>query len=138
MEQADRVLGAASLLGTVVALLYSLWYPSLQEAAGVSGAADPASRRKQADSIKIVFRTRAVPLAVASCLPAIVFLPVVTAVVLNGVATIAGAGIVAALQIYDAVQAAFVTVYLLTVGLAALAAQAAWSVRKRAVLISRP
>jgi hypothetical protein len=137
IEQTERVLGAASLLGTIVALLYSLWYPSLEDTANLSAAADPESRKKQAEAIWRVFRTKALPLAIASCLPAIVFLPVTVAILVNGLSTITTAGLLLALKAYDPVQAAFATVYLVSLGLVGVTVRAAISVRDRALLFSR-
>jgi hypothetical protein len=81
----ESLLGAASLLTTVNALLYSLWYPEIRAAIDVEKKIHRPDRNP---AISIVHRsvlTNAVPLLLATLLQLIVFGPDAIAVISNAV-----------------------------------------------------
>jgi hypothetical protein len=117
------LLSAASLLTTVIGLLYTLWYPEIDHAASMSAVLrDPA----KTVAAQTTLRTRALPLAASA-----VFLVVL----------LAWPAIQASTHIfahdaggYDAVQACFVAVVLLLILLAVTSTSAAlrvWGTLRR-------
>ena len=112
------VLGAASLMATVVAILYSLWYPEISDVFRLEWREFHADRKAQLPTIKRALWAKAVPLALVSALPALVFAPDVSRVVVDALRDI-GQGRTSIT--YDSVRAALVGVYVLIVLLVVVA-----------------
>jgi hypothetical protein len=112
------LLTAASLMATMITILYSLWYPAISEALIVKRRLQLADREPQIAVVKAALRGRAAPLFLISLLPLAVFFPPILDVIAQSAAVLAAghAG-------YDPVRAALVGVYLLTLILAGFAAE---------------
>jgi hypothetical protein len=76
------LLSAASLLLTLIALLYGMWYSEIAAATNITVQPQPADRLLDYQRAQVVFWTKAIPLTVAALLLSAVFLP--TAVQLVG------------------------------------------------------
>lgn len=111
------VLSAASLMATIVAILYSLWYPEIRQVLNLPWHEFHGDRVLDARAAKASLLTRAFPLFLASVLPAVVFAPdaIGEAAALAGAARQPG-------WTYDSVQAAFLGVYALVIALVLVAA----------------
>ncbi len=72
---AADLLGAASLLLAALAVLYGVWYSSIEAAKELSIPGHAGDAAKPLASIKTVLRGRAYPLALASGVSTLVFAP---------------------------------------------------------------
>jgi hypothetical protein len=118
----NDLLSGASLLLAVVSVLFGLWYADIQKAIDLDMQTVPNHRKDRSDVVsatRTAFWQKAVPLASAAALVALVFLPDAIILCVNAVRTIFDTGLRSALGNYNAVQAAFVAVELITIALAA-------------------
>jgi len=111
------LLTAASLFLAVVGLLYSSWYSEITKALAVSFPRHIQDRRIAIKETRVAYRYRALPLALASGMLAIILIPELVAVVVSAIDTIASKGL-DAIQLYDAVKALFCGVAILSILLA--------------------
>lgn len=111
------LLAAASLLLTALGVVYGTWYP---EIVGALAETIPDHRPNRAPvrmKVKSVFVGKALPLVVTAILLTILFLPDAVAIVASGLGQFTKLGI-DALHQYNAVEAAFFFVVVLTGALA--------------------
>ena len=113
------VLGAASLLATVVAILYSLWYPEISAALRLDRPPMRDDRDTEISDLGKTIWTKALPLAVISGMPPVVFAPDVLGLIGRAVTTLTLPG--GPRFSYNSIDAAFVVVWLLMVILAVVA-----------------
>ncbi|MGH2489271.1 MAG: hypothetical protein ACRDFR_06625 [Candidatus Limnocylindria bacterium] len=129
------VLGAASLLTAVIALLYSLWYPEIRRAIEARRRPQLADRGPEIRLVRSTLVTKAIPLIVATVLQMLVFGPDAIVVIANSLqAALESPGAAS----YDSVQAAFLAVYVLSVILAMIAAAAAWQLWRKLRYLESP
>ena len=69
------LLSSASVLLTLIALLYSLWYPEMVQAIDTVVPPDKRDREPDHKRVKGVYSTKARPLAVAALILTVVFAP---------------------------------------------------------------
>src|SRR5258708_6058108 len=69
------LLSSASLLLTLITLLYSLWYPEIIQARDTRVPPDKRDRGPDHTRVKGVYSTKALPLAIAAVLLTAVFTP---------------------------------------------------------------
>lgn len=101
------LLSSSSLLVTVVALLYSVWYSEIMNVLTVTPPRHRADRDESIDSVNSLLKWKAIPVAVAAMVLATLLAP--PAIGISAEALINGRG-----RSYDPVQACFVAVWLLT------------------------
>jgi hypothetical protein len=77
------LLASASLLLTLIGLLYALWYPEIVQALDIKKKPHPQDRIHDHKRVKDVFFSRAVPLAVAAVALTTVFTPALLKIVFN-------------------------------------------------------
>lgn len=107
-----ELLSAAALITTVIAILFSLWYPEIEAAMAIKAANRPPFRADRLPEIahaRQTLLTKCMPLSVIAAMPALVFAPEALGVLVRSIDALADP-----LSRYDAVAAAFVAVYLLT------------------------
>lgn len=126
----DSVLGAASLLTAVVALLYSLWYPEIRQAIDVVREPKKPDRGPAIRLVRGTFTTKSVPLLLVTALQLLVFGPDAVAVAVNAL-RLTTSGPPGKTIAYDSVQAAFLAVYVLSAVLAVVAAGVAIQLRRK-------
>lgn len=114
-ESAD-LLGAASLLLAALAVLYGVWYSSIEAAKRLTIPIHSRDAAKPLASVRAVLRGRAYPLALASGLSTLVFAPEAISIVAGTIQTI-GDHQLGAFHYYDPIEAALL---LVTVGLSVL------------------
>jgi hypothetical protein len=102
-------LSAASLLLTIVAVLYGMWYPLITASLDTTVPQFAADRRKPLKSVREVFARRAAPLAAAAWCVALVFLPDAVGIVIASLRHAVHEGLASVLD-YDSVATAFVLV----------------------------
>jgi hypothetical protein len=110
------LLSAASLLVTLIALLYSTWYGEMTQALEIRIARFRLDREPDVATARRVLLTRAVPLALAAIALVAVLAPPAATVVRDAITQSAG-------DEYDGVKACFVLVWIIAVGLAAATLQ---------------
>jgi hypothetical protein len=110
------LLGAASLLLAALAVLYGVWYSSIEAAKGLAIPTHASDAAKPLASVRAVLRGRAYPLALASGLSTLVFAPEAIGVVAGAVGSFRDHQL-GAFDYYDPIEAALL---LVTVGLAVL------------------
>lgn len=116
------LLSASSLLATIVAVLFSLWYPEIQSALAITPERKRADRDPQIVRVKTVLATRALPLLAASGSLCLILLPVAFGVAADTVAAIARV-VQGSSWTYDALRAAFGAAFAFTLGMTILAMQ---------------
>ena len=109
-DHLGAVLSGASLLAAIIAVLYSLWYPAIEEALKVQRRLHVDDRQPEIEVVDRVLRGKAIPLVSATAVQAGVFLPDAVGIVGQGLAAL-GKGVGFAIQSYDSVRAAFLVVY---------------------------
>ncbi len=119
------LLAAASLLLAALAVLYGVWYSSIEEAKNIKMPGHRDDATKPIAQVGRVLRGRAYPLAIASGLATIVFGPEAISICASTVDSFADHGL-GAFGYYDPIEAALL---LVTVGLALLTVHAAWLCR---------
>jgi hypothetical protein len=70
------ILSATTLLLTLVGLLYTAWYPHLQDALETKVPAFPEDRKRELRQVRAALRTKALPLAALCTILALAFSPV--------------------------------------------------------------
>lgn len=71
----NELLTAASVLLAVIGIWSAIWYPDIQKALSEKKEMQFEDRKAPAKRLRIAFRGQALPLAVASVLVSVVFLP---------------------------------------------------------------
>ncbi len=113
----NDILTAASLLLTVVGILYGLWYPEIMATLAQPIPKHVQDRQIPRDKVTAVLTSRAIPLSVAAALVALVFLPESASITAAAVLRLRELGPAAYLGAYDTVRTAFCAVELLAVGI---------------------
>jgi hypothetical protein len=103
------LLGSASLLLTLIALLYSLWYPEIIQALNIKVKSHAADRVQDHQEVRSVYVSRAIPLFVAAVALTIVFSPDVARIIVKSLHNVFSRGWLSA-QDYDASSASLVLV----------------------------
>lgn len=124
------LLSAASLFLAVIGLLYSVWYGEITKALALGVPKHQDDRGPAIDGTRTIYRTRALPLALASITLAVVLVPDLISVVGTTLNAIAREG-VSAISLFDAVRALFCAVAVTSVSLAVHTSRLAWRVRSR-------
>jgi hypothetical protein len=123
------LLSAASLLLTVVGVIYSLWYQEISQAIDSAPQLPPPDHREDRaeprKKLRAVLRTKALPLSVASICIALVFLPPSVALVFQFVHEYHQVGFSIFLK-YDAITVSFILVELFSLSFAYLSSVRAW------------
>ena len=112
-----EVLPAASLLLTTITVLYSLWYDEIKSAKETNIPNFKEEYRKPFLEVKDVFWKKAVPLAFANTLLALVFLPDVISITVASVSAYT-TNFIDALMNYNSAYTAFSLVVFSLIGLA--------------------
>lgn len=105
------LLSSASVLLTMIALLYGMWYQEIVKAIETVVQARPQDRAPDRERVKSVFMTKALPLAVAAALLTVVFVPVTIKILVVSVNHVCEHGW-KAVRDYDAVSTSLVLVTL--------------------------
>ncbi len=117
------LLGAATLLLAALAVLYGVWYSSIEAAKGLMIPTHASDAAKPLKSVRAVLRGRAYPLAVASGLSALVFAPEAISIVSETIRIVLDHQF-GAFHYYDPIEAALLLVivglFLLTVHVGSL------------------
>jgi hypothetical protein len=113
----DR-LSSATLLITVVTVLYGLWYPDIKRFLNLEIPAYKEQRVRPLREIKGVIRFRAFPLALAALSVTIVFGPDAISLCRRSWNSYTTIGVLDTLRTYNAVGTAFVLVVILSLALA--------------------
>lgn len=137
------LLSAASLLLTVVGVIYGLWYAEISNAINEVPKIPPLSRPEDRAAplrrLRQVLHSKAIPLAIASVCVALVFLPPSAALVLQFVHGCFRLGPSILLK-YDAIATSFIAVELFSLALAYLSFARAWQLsqltRKRIAILA--
>lgn len=106
------VLSAASLLLAILAVLYSLWYAEIAAALEVTVPRHLEDAGQQRRQIKGALNARALPLAVATLLLTLVFLPEGVHIAIHWARHVSRAGLSRSVRDYDPVSLALVLVVL--------------------------
>jgi hypothetical protein len=106
------LLSAASLLATIISLLYSIWYGEIKEAQGAEIALQKADRGPAIQRVRATLLYRAVPLLGSAVLLVLILLPSTIDIIRNTWEACFGPG---TRQTYDPVEACFVAVYLVII-----------------------
>lgn len=124
------LLAAASLLLAALAVLYSVWYSSIEDARTLKLPTKRDDAVKPVTQIQGVLHGRAYPLAIASCLATIIFVPEAITILVSTVNSFADHGL-GAFGYYNPIEAAL---FVVTLGLAFLtidSARLSMSLRKK-------
>jgi hypothetical protein len=111
------LLSAASLLATIISLLYSIWYGEIKEAQGAEIALQKADRGPAIERVRATLWYRAVPLLGSAGLLVVILLPSTIEIILSTWEACFGPGTRLS---YNPVEACFVAVYLVIIMLAAV------------------
>lgn len=108
------LLSAASLLVTIITVIYGLWYPEIQGAKEklLPNEKQEVARRRMQKEIQSIINTRALPLAITSCAIVTIFTPDAIRIIWETFNEFWYVGI-KAIQGYNAVDSAFVMVVIL-------------------------
>lgn len=107
------LLSAATLLLTVLGVVYSAWYSDIINAIGIKIPDHAANREPERKIVRGSLYGKALPLAVAASVLALLFLPDAFSIAVGGVRELVTKRC-AAFQEYNAVAAAFLVVVILT------------------------
>ncbi len=118
-----NVLGAASLLLAILAVLFSLWYADIAAALRVEIPTHTEDAGPQRRQVIAAIRTRAAPLALASLVLLVVFTPEALQLIIRWGRNVDQHGLWREVKAYDPVKLSIVIV---VVFLAALTAYAGW------------
>jgi hypothetical protein len=110
MDVTGDLLSAASLLVASVGLLFSVWQPEITSALAVSNKGLRADRGPRITQVKQALLYRALPLLLAVLLIVLTCLPPAVAAIVHALTDDFG-------HSYDPINAMFVSVWLLAVGL---------------------
>ncbi len=111
------LLAAASLLATVIAILFSLWYPELAAASAIVAEERKEDNVANRDRVHAVLTSKAMPLTVFATCVALVFVPDCIKILLDAVSQLGSYG-AAVPSHYDSVRMAFLLVVLASAYLA--------------------
>jgi hypothetical protein len=75
------ILSSATLLLTLIGLIYSVWYPELMEVLEIKVPEYREDRKKPLRKVRSAFTTKALPLAIFSTLLTLAFTPIAISVV---------------------------------------------------------
>jgi len=130
----NDLLAAASLLLTVVSVLYGLWYEEISKAIENARKLPPASlvedRVAPLKKMRATLYSRAIPLAIASICVALVFLPPSVTIMFHFAHRFCQLGLSIFMK-YDAIVASFVLVELFALFLAYLSLARAWKLMQK-------
>lgn len=118
------LLAAASLLLTVVAVLYGLWYSEIARVLDIRPNPHPEDNRAYVRDVRNIVRGRARPLVLAAATVVVVFAPDALRTISRSLSRIGDGH-----YRYDAVSTAFVLVVLLSSGLCAHSIRLLWQLR---------
>jgi hypothetical protein len=118
------LLSSASLLLTLIALLYGMWYQEIVAAIDTFVDDQPADRKPGYDRARGVYLTKAMPLAVAAVILTLVFTPETIKVMIGSLEHARADGW-RAIYDYDAVSTSLI---LVTLGSGFFAGHLVWSV----------
>jgi hypothetical protein len=127
------LLSAASLLLTVVGVIYGIWYGEISKA--IDDAAKLPPRTHSADraaplaKLREVLRSKAIPLSFASLCVALVFLPPSAVLIFQFACLCFHLGPSVLLK-YDAIATSFITVEVFSLALAYWSFVRAWKLRQ--------
>jgi hypothetical protein len=121
-------LSAASLLLTIVGVIYSIWYPQLDAVLQTKVPAHKPDRARPHSQVAACLNTRAVPLMIASVVLFLVFLPDAAILITSSIKSYRSAG-VAGLWQYDSVGTAFCFVVGLSAALTWHLVRTVWRLR---------
>jgi len=110
------LLSASSLLVAIIGVLYSVWYAEIQQARALDAGANPGIIRRRIEEISATFRSRALPLVIATLLVAVILAVPAYQVVRGWILS----------PHYDPIEVCFIGVYLLLLGLLAFCARPTW------------
>jgi hypothetical protein len=108
------LLAASSLLLTILTILYSLWYPEIDEAIRRKVSAHPEDREGDYAHCRMVYRTKALPLTLFAIVISVINLPDSFGILYFAVSQIWSSSPAS----YDAAKASFVAVFFIMVFLA--------------------
>jgi hypothetical protein len=111
------LLSAASLLLTVLGVVYSTWYPEIVNAIGMAIPDHIANRGAVRQMVRAALYGKALPLALAATILTVIFLPDALTIACGALGSFRSLGR-SAFREYNAVQAAFCLVVVLTAALA--------------------
>jgi len=111
------LLSAASLLLTVLGLVYGTWYPEITQAIDMDYPGPKLDRKPIRRKVSRALWAKALPLAVAAVAVTIIFVPDALVIAAIGLCALWTSGFSSLLK-YKAVQAAFCVVVVLTGALA--------------------
>jgi hypothetical protein len=131
------VLSAMSLLVTMIALLYSVWYKEIQDEVELKPLRMSANRTGQIAGVKRTLRTRSLPLAAASMLLLLVLVPELMAVIQSALRAVSS-GLSGSWPRYDTLAAVFLVAYSFLVGLAGLAVRQVLDLRRKLADLQGP
>lgn len=127
------LLSAATLLLTVVGVIYSLWYgeisKAIDDAPKIPPSTHPEDRAAPLKKLRDVLHSKAIPLSIASVCVTLVFLPPSAGLVFQFVHRCFQLG-PSILKKYDAIATSFITVELFSISLAYLSSIRAWRLRQ--------
>jgi len=112
-QSSADLLGAASLLLAALAVLYGVWYSSIEAAKELPIPAHASDAVKPLASVRAVLRGRAYPLAIASGISTLVFAPEAISIATETIRSFTDHGL-RAFDDYEPIEAAL---FLVTVGL---------------------
>jgi len=111
------LLSAATLLLTVLTILYGLWYDEITKALDTRIESDPRDRSRSYHMLRSVLYNRAIPLTLAAWFLTVTFAPDTISIILSTIENIGTRGI-SALTNYSAVATALVLAVFSSFGLA--------------------
>jgi len=124
------LLSAASLFLAVIGLLYSAWYVEITKAIAMTVPKHKDDRGPAIRETRTAYRTRALPLAVASVTLAVVLFPDLVLIGVSAVRTVAEKGI-SAVKLFDAVRTLYCAIAVTSIGLGVHTSRLAWRARAR-------
>jgi hypothetical protein len=113
MSQTSDLLAAGSLILTVLAVLYSIWYPNMQAKLGLTLPDHKEDATPMLTEINEVLHHQTVPLLLASLVTTLIFLPKAVGVVSGAAEDLSDHGL-HAVSDYDPIQATFLFVVVFT------------------------
>jgi hypothetical protein len=131
-ESTGDLLSAASLLLTVVSILYGLWYPEIIKAIETEVPSHPQNRVKPHKEVSAVLWYKAIPLAIIAAPFGLIFLPDAVAVVCRAIRILISSGEGG----YDAVETAFCVVVLFSLAIGVYTFRLAWVLNNQRVKLS--
>jgi hypothetical protein len=127
------LLSATSLLTTLLALLYTVWYPEIKDCIAIVPERKRADRGGQIQQVEATFYGRGLPLAAGAFILCLVLLPEVARLVVTAVSTVSSRP-VDSWPPYDTLAAAFLVAYGFLLGMTYLAVaqlRHLWQQRRR-------